>query len=677
MLTVSERHHRPGSRRRPSGSSPPLAASVGLICLLLFSAVVQGQASTDPRSSICIFNYHRTIVVGETLFIDGGQWVSNGGFDSNNTSPTLDGWQNEYLWRLNLTTTFSARSPPWEVEEKPSSPDAHYNGAEGTIWDVGMGSFTTIGGWFSMKHGPLGNLYGVPYIDQSQNFTLPAAKMFTYNVRDKAWSSINLDQGMLRVSTASSVSNQRLRRGYVLGGIFITEQSTGTPEPYPLTDTWLDKMMQYDFVRMEWKEEALPKGIGQTVDGGLIALDRVGGDGVLVFLGGEQRDRNGTQSRRSMETIWIYDIKTSKWHQQITTGEIPVGRRQSCFFMVPAPDLSSFQIYTFSGTTFTQTQQEPVTILDLYVLTVPGFIWTKISLTDAGYPDTYPMNTHQCSPHRDGRQIFIVPGSMNANRNTTNFAFLCNSGTGIKVFDTLEWKFRSNFDPTLTTPGVPKPIINLIGGTTTGGANVTAPNVGWQDSSLKAIFETRNEPITYSTGGGPVPSRIGKGAWAGIGVGVFIGLICLGGLFCCRRRVFRSGKGGENPPFIELSTQPDSVEAHGDVARQELSAGPQPPELMDMQGGKYVYSPKPDESQQHPGQGYGDGCELLPGAGPAGGVADAPGPAVGLGDHIHVHQQEGVHGCEQPISYEGTMRDTPYPEVDSPDQGVQRQHQGV
>jgi len=530
----------------------------------------------------------------------------------------------EYLWKLDLKKSFSARSPPWEVEEKPSSSDSHYNGAEGTIWNVGMGSFTTIGGWFPLRHGPSGTLYGTPYIDTSQKFKLPEARLFTYDVSRKTWSSLVLDQGMRRISTASWVSNQRLRRGYVLGGIYITEESTGTPEPYPLTDTWLDTMTQYDFEKKEWKTDPLPNEIGTTVDGGLITLDRVGEDGVLLFLGGEQRDSSGTQSRRSMETIWIYDIKTSTWHAQITTGETPVGRRQSCFFMVPAPDLSSYQIYTFSGTI----EQEPATLLDLYVLTVPGFMWKRIPLKDAGYPDTYPMNTHQCSPHNNGRQILIVPGNMNTSRNTTVFAFLCNNGTGIKVFDTLEWKFKSDFDPTLTALGVPKPIVDLIGGTTSGGANVTIPKGGWQDSSLDPIFKKRNAPVDTPSSSSP-PSGINKGAWAGIGVGVLIGLICLAGLFFWWRCASGGNNGEENLHPIELSAQRDPAETQGStaIARHELPGGFQPPELMPMEGGKFMYPPKLNEYQQHLGQGHGDGSGLLPGAGSAGGVARVASPA--------------------------------------------------
>jgi len=479
-----------------------------------------------------------------------------------------------------------------------------------------MGAFTTIGGWFSIRHGPYGDLYGAPYIDQSQNFQLPSARMFTYDVRNRTWSSTPLDQGVRRISTASWVSNERLRRGYVLGGVIITEESTGLPNV--ITDTWLNTMTQYDFEKKKWKTEPLPEAIGTTIDGGLISLDRVGEDGVLLFLGGEHRDSSVitsvTFTRRSMGTIWIYDIKTSKWHAQITTGEIPVGRRQSCFFMVPAPDLSSYQIYTFSGTL----QHEVVTLLDLYVLTVPGFIWKKISLTDAGYPDGYPMNAHQCSPHQDGRQMLIVPGNMNGSTTTTAFTFLCNNGTGIKVFDTLEWKFKSNFDPTLTALGVPKSIVDLIGGTSSGGANVTTPKGGWQENSLGPIFKRRNEPIMYDVDGDdivntfpteppPRNSGLSKGASVGIGVGALIGLICISGLLFWWRCAFRGGKDEETAHQAELYAQRDTVETQGNTVRQELSAGYQPPELMHMQGGKFVYSPKPDECQYPLGQGYDDG----------------------------------------------------------------------
>lgn len=509
----------------------------------------------------------------------------------------------EYLWKLDLTNSFSARSPPWAVEAKPSDPNKHYDGAEGTIWNVGMGTFVTIGGWFSPRRASTGEIWGEPYTDPDGNTKLPAARMFTYNPASDEWTSALLDSKIQRISTASIASSERKRRGYVLGGLLIMEEWTGLVYP-AISQTWLDTMTQYDFQTKKWKTEELPGQIGKTVDGGLIALDRVGEDGVLVFLGGQEQTLS-SEPRRSMKTIWVYDIATAKWHSQTTTGEIPEGRRQSCFFMVPAPDQSSYQIYIFSGTLATED-----TVLDLYVLTVPGFIWTKISLADAGYPDTYGMNAHQCSPHAAGRQMLIVPGNMNAS-DTAEFQFLCNNGTGIRIFDTQQWKFTNEFDPTKTEIGVPEPILTLIGGTTQGGAKVTQPEAGWQNATLGKIFSKRNEPINYNdnptkTSDGTIStatpssapasekSKLSSGAIAGIAVGAVIGCSAVFAIVYCLYRRRRNNIRRSAP--VELNSHRAPVEAAAVVpgelpgayyaTHQELGSGYMPSELMDARDGK-------------------------------------------------------------------------------------------
>ena len=135
----------------------------------------------------------------------------------------------------------------------------------------------------------------------------------------------------------------------------------------------------------------------------------------------------------------------------------------------------------------------------------------------------------------------------------------------------------------------------------------------------------------------PRSSGLSKGASAGIGVGAVIGLICLCGLFVWSRCAPRGDKDEGTAHGAELCAQRDPVETQGYTGRQELSVGYQPPELMHIQGGKFVYSPKP---AQLLGQGHEDGGGLLQGAG-AIGVARAPGPTgtVQSDHHVHVHQQ--------------------------------------
>ena len=90
-----------------------------------------------------------------------------------------------------------------------------------------------------------------------------------------------------------------------------------------------------------------------------------------------------------MQEILVYDIKTSVWMMQNATGDIPPGRQNTCTVLVPAPDLSSYQIYVFSGVT-----NDDVRILDMYVLTIPMFIWKKIDIPT--YPDTYGIAEMAC-----------------------------------------------------------------------------------------------------------------------------------------------------------------------------------------------------------------------------------------------------------------------------------------
>ena len=90
-----------------------------------------------------------------------------------------------------------------------------------------------------------------------------------------------------------------------------------------------------------------------------------------------------------MNEILIYDIDTSTWLTQNATGDIPPSRQNTCTVLVPAPDLSSYQIYVFSGTSL-----EDVRILDMYVLSIPMFSWTKIEMKN--YAEEYGIAEMAC-----------------------------------------------------------------------------------------------------------------------------------------------------------------------------------------------------------------------------------------------------------------------------------------
>ena len=96
-----------------------------------------------------------------------------------------------------------------------------------------------------------------------------------------------------------------------------------------------------------------------------------------------------------MDEVWIHDMSTEEWYTQKATGDVPSPRYHSCSVLVPAPDLTSYQIYVFSGAT-NITGDGRARVLDLYVLSIPAFVWTNIPLDN--YPNTYTLAAHACEP---------------------------------------------------------------------------------------------------------------------------------------------------------------------------------------------------------------------------------------------------------------------------------------
>jgi len=90
-----------------------------------------------------------------------------------------------------------------------------------------------------------------------------------------------------------------------------------------------------------------------------------------------------------MNEIWIYDIASSYWMKQVAIGDTPSGRTFSCSVLVPAPDLSSYQLYMFSGYGGRRS------LLNMYVLSIPAFVWKKIDLVN--YPNEWGILHMACT----------------------------------------------------------------------------------------------------------------------------------------------------------------------------------------------------------------------------------------------------------------------------------------
>lgn len=187
---------------------------------------------------------------------------------------------------------------------------------------------------------------------------------------------------------------------------------------------------------------------------------------------------------------------------------------------------------------------------------MPTFTWIKIYPDSSNTTGQYPHHSLSCNVINRG-QMLIIGG-------TFPLSDGCDAapqwGTHNLVLgqqsqsDASPWELYS---PDLTTYAVPDKIISVVGGQRTGGATMTTPSGGFDNSDLKVLMtktataaaRTPTRFIPGGTGGGvDGDSNLSKGAKAGIAVGSAAAAIAaLSALLFLVRRYRRSRYGSASP----------------------------------------------------------------------------------------------------------------------------------
>ena len=189
-----------------------------------------------------------------------------------------------------------------------------------------------------------------------------------------------------------------------------------------------------------------------------------------------------------MNVVDVYDIGTSTWYKQATSGTTPEIRVNPCAVAAAAPDGSSFQVLLYGGQNlipYGEQQQYD----DIWVLSLPSFTWIEVDTNGQSVPPA--RAGHTCNAWN--AQMIVVGGYVGQN-------LTCDS-PGIYVFNmsSLEWQNQYNALPggnelnqqpnqadAAKNDGyvglsgsygytVPKAIQSVIGGNSLGGATATKP----------------------------------------------------------------------------------------------------------------------------------------------------------------------------------------------------------
>jgi hypothetical protein len=222
-----------------------------------------------------------------------------------------------------------------------------------------------------------------------------------------------------------------------------------------------------------------------------------------------------------MNVIDVYDIATSTWYKQTTSGKTPQARVNPCAVVAAAPDGSSYNMYMFGGQNLVPYKQQ-IQYDDMWILSIPSFTWIEVN------------SSSQIPPARAGHTCNIWDGQMIVVGGFVGQDLSCDS-PGIYTFNmtSLEWtnQFTSlsgpppdpnnndaNTNPfsqqsnqksfqnsqNATVQGlegsygyeVPAAVISVIGGSPTGGATLTAPVQSPTDGPMAT-----GKPITYTVTG--------------------------------------------------------------------------------------------------------------------------------------------------------------------------------
>lgn len=184
-----------------------------------------------------------------------------------------------------------------------------------------------------------------------------------------------------------------------------------------------------------------------------------------------------------MNVIDVYDISTSSWYKQATTGNYPSLRVNPCAVAASAPDGSSTNIYIYGGQNLVPYGQQKQ-YDEMWILTVPSFTWIQVNTT--GQP-----------PARVGASCSIWNGQIVVVGGYTGPDLGCDSGFYVFSATDLKWQNNYNALPDGNTKNnqnqqssqqkdlqglsgsygyqVPGAVQSVIGGNGNGGATITAP----------------------------------------------------------------------------------------------------------------------------------------------------------------------------------------------------------
>jgi hypothetical protein len=411
---------------------------------------------------------------------------------------------------MNLATSWQISSPTLQGLPQPSGPPPIANGYLWNSQDVLY-------------------LYGGEFSDDPVTSPVPYS-MWSYDIASSTWNqdpnpqtsagddSDGGGQPVQNAAEGAGLTVPSLGRGYYFGGHLDGYTTAGWSQS--IERVYLTSLLEFTFPgrsnpsinnnNQSAGSSGLYRNITQgglqdtasfpeRADGVLVYVPGFGADGIMLGLAG---GNNITFTQ--MNIIDVFDIATSTWYKQATSGPTPPIRVNPCTVVQSAPDGSSIQVYMYGGQNLVPAGSQ-IQYDDVWILTLPSFTWIQVDTTDQSVPPA--RAGHTCNSWN--AQMVVVGGYVGTQLECDtpgiyvfNLSSLTwqNSYTVLEGGNSLNQQKNQEKDASAMsgTYGyqVPAAVQKVIGGSALGGATVTAP----AQTATAGPFAT-GSPITYTVTG--------------------------------------------------------------------------------------------------------------------------------------------------------------------------------
>ncbi|KAK4125179.1 hypothetical protein N657DRAFT_570082 [Parathielavia appendiculata] len=394
---------------------------LSLLALLCLGCAAQQLSDAPSRENFYRRGQVSATVIGNYVYIDGGEisQILDGkppgeqNYASNSVNSTIS---------IDLSKSWTTADVVLRTIDRP-----WYSKMNQVIWtDREAGHFYVWGGtWIRGRNMTENTLW---------KFTPDGKGAGTWDVEPAA--NANFFKGLHQSERSVFVNTNDT--GFAIGGI-----ASGWTEKYRASNQVIPGMVAFNMKTKTWQNGTTAFSPFDTLLGGSAEYIPFGPNGLVVVLGGtahrvdSDKTDEATARHFDFQNLTLFDPQTKQKYWQLATGSIPPSPRIAFCTAGFQNAEGGYEIFLFGGSN----ARDRFVYDDAYILSLPGFVWTKVPTSPAGM-----RRSLACVPIGK-RQILSIGGTSIGDSKSKGWNEQDPAPQGLLLFDMTELMWKDSYDP--------------------------------------------------------------------------------------------------------------------------------------------------------------------------------------------------------------------------------------